>query len=83
MAFVKVYENALDGALKEFSNQIKREGLMIELSSRKFYMKPSIVKREKQKNAAKRRRREERDRIRNKRRETKRISKHSRYEHDN
>ena len=52
---VTVYQNQVDRALKIFKRQMTKEGLMRELKSRRFYEKPSVKKKRKQKEAKKKR----------------------------
>ena len=52
---VTVYENQVERALKILKRQMTKEGLMRELKSRRFYEKPSVKKKRKQKEAKKKR----------------------------
>jgi len=47
--FVAVKDNNIDKALKQFKRKIKDSGLMLEIHSRQYFTKPSILKREKRK----------------------------------
>ena len=52
---VKVYENNVEKALKVFKRQFQKEGLAKEIRSKRFYEKPSLKKKRKQKEAQRRR----------------------------
>ncbi len=52
---VIVYQNQVEKALKTLKRQISKEGLFKELKRRRFYMKPSIKKKLKMKEAKKKR----------------------------
>jgi small subunit ribosomal protein S21 len=52
---VLVYQNKVDFALKLLKRQIIKEGLFRELKRRRFYMKPSLKKKLKIKEAKKKR----------------------------
>lgn len=52
---VTVYQNQVERALKILKRQLTKEGLMRELKSRRFYEKPSLKKKRKQKEAKKKR----------------------------
>ena len=44
---VKVYNNNIEGALKKFKKIVKNSNLMLELSKKSYYVKPSKIRREK------------------------------------
>ena len=44
---VKVYNNNVEGALKVFKRKVKDSNLMLELSKKAYYDKPSKKRREK------------------------------------
>ena len=44
---VKVYNNNIEGALKVFKRKVKDSNLMLELSKKAYYDKPSKKRREK------------------------------------
>jgi len=51
---VEVHQNeSLERALKRFKRKLQREGVLREYRNRKFYEKPSVKKRRKIKEAAK------------------------------
>jgi small subunit ribosomal protein S21 len=50
-----VYQNQVDRALKVLKRQINKEGLFKEIKRRRFYMKPSVAKKLKIKEAKKKR----------------------------
>ena len=52
---VIVYQNQVDRALKVLKRAINKEGLFKELKRRRFYMKPSVKKKLKIKEAKKKR----------------------------
>ena len=52
---VTVYQNQVERALKVFKRQLTKDGLLKELKRRRFYEKPSIKKKLKQKEAKKKR----------------------------
>jgi len=52
---VKVFDNQLEKALKDLKRKLAKEGIMKELKRRRFYEKPSLKKKRKQKEARKRR----------------------------
>ena len=52
---VTVYQNQVDRALKVLKRQLTKDGLLKELKRRRFYEKPSIKKKLKQKEAKKKR----------------------------
>ncbi|MBI1821863.1 MAG: 30S ribosomal protein S21 [Nitrospirae bacterium] len=52
---VKVYNNEVARALKYLSKKMIKEGVMKEIKKRKFYEKPSVKKKRKQKEAIKKR----------------------------
>lgn len=53
---VTVYQNQVDKALKVLKRQMTKEGLLKELKRRRFYEKPSVKKKMKQKEAKKKKR---------------------------
>ena len=48
---VTVYQNQVEKALKVLKRQMTKEGLLKELKRRRFYEKPSVKKKLKQKEA--------------------------------
>ena len=52
---VIVYQNQVERALKVLKRQINKEGLFKEIKRRRFYMKPSVAKKLKIKEAKKKR----------------------------
>jgi ribosomal protein S21 len=44
---VKVYNNNIEGALKQFKKKVKESNLMLELKKKSYYEKPSKLRREK------------------------------------
>jgi len=52
---VTVYQNQVERALKVFKRELTKDGLLKELKRRRFYEKPSIKKKIKQKEAKKKR----------------------------
>lgn len=52
---VTVYQNQVEKALKVLKRQMSKEGLLRELKRRRFYEKPSVKKKRKQKEAKKKR----------------------------
>ncbi|MBE9503644.1 MAG: 30S ribosomal protein S21 [Proteobacteria bacterium] len=52
---VRVVENQIERALKDLKRKLAKEGIMKELKKRRFYEKPSVKKKRKQKEARKRR----------------------------
>ncbi len=52
---VIVYQNQVEKALKGLKRQLSKEGLFRELKRRRFYMKPSVKKKLKIKEAKKKR----------------------------
>jgi len=52
---VVVHQNQVDKALKALKRQMTKEGLLKELKRRRFYEKPSVKKKRKQKEAKKKR----------------------------
>ncbi|MDH3973910.1 MAG: 30S ribosomal protein S21 [Deltaproteobacteria bacterium] len=52
---VRVQDNQLERALKDLKRKLAKEGVMKELKKRRFYEKPSVKKKRKQKEARKRR----------------------------
>ncbi len=57
---VKVFDNQLEKALKDLKRKLAKEGIMKELKRRRFYEKPSLKKKRKQKEARKRRQKTQR-----------------------
>jgi small subunit ribosomal protein S21 len=52
MAFVKIGENEnLERALKRFKKKVDDEGILKEYKDRQYFRKPSVIKREKKKEA--------------------------------
>ena len=45
--YVKVIDGKIEYALKKFKRKIKDSGLLHEIQTRQFYLKPSAIKREK------------------------------------
>ena len=43
--FIKVYNNEIESALKQFKRRVKESNLMVELKTNTFYEKPSTVRR--------------------------------------
>jgi len=60
MAYVKVNNDNLIKAIRDFTRQVKSEGILREVHNRKEYMKPSLKKRWKREEAVRKRIREER-----------------------
>jgi small subunit ribosomal protein S21 len=52
---IQVNGKNIDRALKLLKREVEREGLFKELKNRRFYEKPSVKKRRKQREAKKRR----------------------------
>ncbi len=52
---VKVNANNIDRALKLLKREVEKEGLFRDLKNKRFYEKPSVKKRRKQREARKRR----------------------------
>ena len=52
---VTVYQNQVERALKVLKRQLTKDGMLKELKRRRFYEKPSIKKKRKQKEAKKKR----------------------------
>ena len=52
---VQVVDNHIERALKDLKRKLAKEGIMKELKKRRFYEKPSVKKKRKQKEARKRR----------------------------
>ncbi|HJL73141.1 MAG TPA: 30S ribosomal protein S21 [Nitrospinaceae bacterium] len=52
---VTVYQNQVERALKVLKRQLTKDGLLKELKARRFYEKPSVKKKRKQKEAKKKR----------------------------
>ena len=51
-----VHANDIDRALRDLKRMIQREGVLKDLKKRRFYEKPSVKKKRKQLEAARRRR---------------------------
>ena len=51
-----VHANDIDKALRDLKRMIQREGILKDLKNRRFYEKPSVKKKRKQLEAARRRR---------------------------
>ena len=55
MAKVKVrHDESLEQALRRFQREVQREGILQEVKQREFYEKPSLVKKRKDKEKARR-----------------------------
>jgi small subunit ribosomal protein S21 len=54
---VDVRDNNLEKALRALKNKVAKEGILQELKKRRFYEKPSVKKKRKQREAQKRLRR--------------------------
>jgi small subunit ribosomal protein S21 len=52
---IKVTGNDIEGALRLFKRKLQRDGLLRDLKERRFYEKPSVKMRRKQREAQKRR----------------------------
>ena len=52
---IKVFDNQIEKALRDLKKKLALEGTFRELKKRRFYMKPSVKKKLKQKEAEKRR----------------------------
>ncbi len=53
---IKVIGNDIEGAIKLLKRKIQRDGLMRDLKERRYYEKPSVKTKRKQREAQKRRR---------------------------
>lgn len=53
---IKVIGNDIEGAIKLLKRKIQRDGLMRDLKDRRFYEKPSVKTKRKQREALKRKR---------------------------
>ncbi|HET6514025.1 MAG TPA: 30S ribosomal protein S21 [Thermodesulfovibrionales bacterium] len=53
---IKVIGNDVEGAIKLLKRKIQRDGLLRDLKERRFYEKPSVKTKRKQREAQKRRR---------------------------
>ncbi len=62
---IKVDDSGLEKALKLLKRKLQRDGLMGELTKRRFYEKPSIKLKNKQKKAQKRKTKNSRRKIQN------------------
>ena len=49
LLYVEVKNNNVEKALSEFKRRVKNSGLLKELREREFYLKPSLVKRNRRK----------------------------------
>ena len=45
--YVKVINGRIESALKQFKRKVKDSGLLHEIQTRQFYLKPSAINREK------------------------------------
>ena len=52
---IKVHDRDVDKALSVFKRMIQKEGVLGDLKKKQFYEKPSVKKRRKRREAAKRR----------------------------
>lgn len=59
---VRVVENQVEKAIRQLKRKIATEGVMKDLKRNRFYMKPSVRKKLKQKEAEKRRQKAKRNR---------------------
>ena len=50
---IQVLDNQLEKALRDLKRNLAKEGVMKELKNRRFYEKPSVKKKRKQKEAMK------------------------------
>jgi len=57
-----VHANDIDRALRDLKRMVQREGVLKDLKNRRFYEKPSVKKKRKQLEAARRRRKALRNR---------------------
>jgi small subunit ribosomal protein S21 len=57
-----VHANDIDKALRDLKRMVQREGVLKDLKNRRFYEKPSVKKKRKQLEAARRRRKALRNR---------------------
>ena len=53
---VMVRDNQIEKAIKDLKRKLTKEGFFSEMKERRFYDKPSVMKKKKQAKAAKRRR---------------------------
>ena len=53
---ITVHANDIDKALRDLKRMVQREGVLKDLKNRRFYEKPSVKKKRKQLEAARRRR---------------------------
>ena len=60
---VTVRDNRVEQAIRQLKNRLAREGILRELKNRRHYFKPSELKRIKRREAARRRRKQTRQRI--------------------
>ncbi len=60
---VQVRDNRVEQAIRQLKNRLAREGILRELKNRRHYFKPSEVKRIKRREAARRRRKQVRQRF--------------------
>ena len=61
---VTVRDNRVEQAIRQLKNRLAREGILRELKNRRHYFKPSELKRIKRREAARRRRKQSRQKIR-------------------
>ena len=66
--YVKVFNNDIEGAMKELKKKLAKEGFFAELKERRFYDKPSVKRKKKILKAAKRRNKKSRGRGKSRRR---------------
>lgn len=59
---VRVIDNQVDRAIRQLKRKLSHEGLMKDLKRNRFYMKPSVRKKLKRKEAEKRRQKARRSR---------------------
>ena len=59
---ITVHANDIDKALRDLKRMVQREGVLKDLKNRRFYEKPSVKKKRKQLEAARRRRKALRNR---------------------
>tara|TARA_B100001996_G_C18203385_1_gene416914 strand:+ start:133 stop:396 length:264 start_codon:yes stop_codon:yes gene_type:complete len=48
---VKVYDNNIEEALRRFKRKVKDSNLMVDLKEKQYYIKPSVLKRERKSRA--------------------------------
>lgn len=61
---VQVRDDRVEQAIRQLKNRLAREGVLRELKNRRHYFKPSELKRIKRREAARRRRKQARQRVR-------------------